>query len=203
MPIELSTDTPPALVPLIWLVGSWAGVGVVGYPTMDDVQFGQEIEFSHDGRPFLAYRSRTWLLDADGKPGRPLSTETGFWRPAAVASTGTGDADPAADSATDPSGNPATPEGELAQIPLPGTALEVLLAHPTGIVEIYLGTVDGPRVTLATDLVARTQTAKEYTSATRLYGLVEGDLLWAMDMSAVGQPLQSHASARLKRVPSA
>jgi len=204
MPIELSTDTPPALVPLIWLVGSWAGVGVVGYPTMDDVQFGQEIEFSHDGRPFLSYRSRTWLLDADGKPGRPLSTETGFWRPAAVASSGTGSADPAdpADPAASGSPGPGA-DGELAEIPLPGTALEVLLAHPTGIVEIYLGTVDGPRVTLATDLVARTQTAKEYTSATRLYGLVEGDLLWAMDMSAVGQPLQSHASARLKRVPSA
>jgi hypothetical protein len=181
VPIELSTDTPPALVPLIWLIGTWAGVGVVGYPTMDDVQFGQEVEFRHDGRPFLSYRSRTWLLDADGTPGRPLSTESGFWRPAA----------------------PASGMSELAEIPLPGTPLEVLLAHPTGFVEIYLGTVDGPRITLATDLVARTRTAKEYTSATRLYGLVERDLLWAMDMAAVGQPLQSHASARLKRVPTA
>ncbi len=179
MPIELSADTPPALVPLLWLIGSWAGAGVVGYPTMDDVRFGQEIEFSHDGRPFLSYRSRTWLLDADGSRGRPLSTESGFWRVPPTA--------------------PADPH-EVAEIPLPGTALEVLLAHPTGIVEVYLGAVDGPRITLATDLVARTQTAKEYTSATRLYGLVEGDLLWAMDMSAAGRPLQSHASARLKRV---
>jgi THAP4-like, heme-binding beta-barrel domain len=48
--------------------------------------------------------------------------------------------------------------------------------------------------------VARTSTAKEYTAATRLYGLVESDLLWAMDMAAMGQPLQSHASARLKRL---
>jgi THAP4-like, heme-binding beta-barrel domain len=180
MPIELSTDTPPALVPLSWLIGSWAGVGVVGYPTMDDVRFGQELEFRHDGRPFLAYRSRTWLLDADGVPGRPLATETGFWRPVAAD-------DAAAPDAADDAGSPIT--------------LEVLLAHPTGFVEIYLGSAQGPRITLSTDVVARTRTAKEYTSATRLYGLVDGDLLWAMDMSAVGQPLQSHASARLKRVP--
>jgi hypothetical protein len=81
-----------------------------------------------------------------------------------------------------------------------GTAVEVLLAHPTGFVEIYHGAVEGPRVTLATDVVARTSTAKEYTAAARLYGLVEGDLLWTMDMAAVGQPLTSHLSARLKRV---
>jgi hypothetical protein len=169
VPIELSTDLPQPLVPLAWLVGSWAGAGVVGYPSMDDVRFGQEIEFSHDGRPFLHYRSRSWLLDDDGRQVRPLATETGFWRVGARHDQG-------------------------------GTELEVLLAHPTGFVEIYLGTVDGPRVELATDLVARTASAKEYTAATRMYGLVEGELLWVLDMAAVGQPLGSHASARLKRV---
>jgi hypothetical protein len=49
-------------------------------------------------------------------------------------------------------------------------------------------------------VVARTETAKEYSAATRIYGLVAGDLLWAMDMAAVGNPLTSHASAQLKRV---
>ena len=179
MALQITPDTPPALVPLGWLLGVWAGAGVVGYPTMDaDLRFGQELEFSHDGRPFLSYRSATWLLDDDGGRVRPLATETGFWR------VSPGGADPAG----------ATPAAG-------GVALEVLLAHPTGVVELYVGQAVGPRITLATDLVARTATAKEYTSATRMYGLVEGDLLWAMDMSAMGQPLQSHASARLKRVP--
>ncbi|HVN11021.1 MAG TPA: FABP family protein [Kineosporiaceae bacterium] len=172
MSIRLDADLPAPLVPLAWLVGTWAGAGVVGYPTMaQDLRFGQEVTFNHDGRPFLAYSSRTWLLDADGRQVRPLASETGYWRPVE------------------------SPAGAS------GVGLEVLLAHPTGIVEVYVGTAEGPRVTLRTDAVVRTATAKEYTAATRLYGLVEGDLLWVMDMAAVGRPLTSHASARLKRVP--
>jgi len=164
VPIELSSDLPTPLIPLAWLIGKWAGAGVIGYPTIEESRFGQEVEFSHDGRPFLSYRSQTWLLDDDGNQTRPLATEVGFWRP--------------------------QEDGEL----------EVLLSHPTGYVEIYVGSVDGPRVNLHTDLVARTPTAKEYTAASRMYGLVDGDLMWVMDMAAVGQPMQSHASAQLKRV---
>jgi hypothetical protein len=171
VPIELSTDTPSELVPLSWMIGTWAGVGVIGYPTMDtDLRFGQEVEFRHDGRPFLTYTSRTWQLDDAGERGRPLATESGYWRPAGPAPDGT------------------------------GSDLEVLLVHPTGIAEIYLGSVVGPRVELQTDLVARTTTAQEYNAAKRMYGLVEGDLLWVLEMAALGHPLTPHASARLKRV---
>jgi THAP4-like, heme-binding beta-barrel domain len=169
VPIELSTDLPAPLAPLAWLVGVWAGAGVVGYPSMEsDLRFGQEIVFSHDGRPFLAYTSRTWLLDDDGARVRPLASETGYWRPAGPAEEG-------------------------------GTALEVLLAHRTGFVETYHGHVEGPRAELATDVVARTASAKEYTAGHRLYGLVEGDLMWVMEMAAVGHPMAPHVSARLKR----
>ena len=163
--MELSADLPSPLVPLAWLIGRWEGAGVVGYPTIDSANFGQEVEFRHDGRPFLHYRSQAWLLDDEGQQVRPLASEVGFWRPGA------------------------------------GGDLEVLLTHPTGFVEIYVGKVEGPRVTLETDLVARTTSAKEYTAATRMYGLVDSDLMWVMDMAAVGQPMQSHVSAQLKRVP--
>jgi len=161
--VQLDTDLPSALVPLAFLIGRWEGAGVVGYPTIESANFGQEVEFWHDGRPFLHYRSQAWLLDDNGQQVRPLASEVGFWRPG--------------------------PDGDL----------EVLLSHPTGIVEIYVGTVDGPRITLQTDLVARTTSAKEYTAATRLYGLVDSDLMWVMDMAAVGQTLQSHVSGQLKR----
>jgi THAP4-like, heme-binding beta-barrel domain len=162
--VELSADLPSELVPLAWLLGRWEGAGVGGYPSIESFQFGQEVTFTHVGKPFLAYSSRTWLLDEDGNQVRPLASETGFWRP--------------------------QPDG----------ALEVMLAHPTGYAEIWLGTTQGAKVELATDVVARTASAKEYTAGRRLYGLVEGELLWAMDMAAVGEPLQAHVSGRLKRV---
>ena len=76
--------------------------------------------------------------------------------------------------------------------------IELILAHPTGISEIWVGEADGAKVELRTDVVARTETAKEYTAGHRLYGLVQGDLLWAFDMAAMGQPMQSHLSAQLK-----
>ncbi|MBA3524539.1 MAG: FABP family protein [Geodermatophilaceae bacterium] len=83
----------------------------------------------------------------------------------------------------------------------PGEEFEVLLAHATGVVEIYVGIATGP-VTweLSTDVVVRTQTAKEVTANRRVYGIVDGALLYAVDMAAVGQPLQSHLAARLERV---
>ena len=71
--------------------------------------------------------------------------------------------------------------------------------HPTGYAEIYYGTVEGAKIELATDAVARTTSAKEYRGGHRLYGLVEGDLLWTFDMAAVGQELQVHIWARLQR----
>ena len=56
-----------------------------------------------------------------------------------------------------------------------------------------------PRITLTTDVVARTVTAKEYTAGQRMYGLVEGDLMYAFDMAAQGQEMQSHLWGRLQR----
>jgi hypothetical protein len=55
-------------------------------------------------------------------------------------------------------------------------------------------------VELQTDVVARTESAKEVTGGHRLYGLIGEDLGWAYDMAAVGQELQSHLSAQLKKV---
>lgn len=81
-----------------------------------------------------------------------------------------------------------------------GINIELVLSHATGFAEIWYGTAVGPRLELATDIVARTQTAKEYTAGQRMYGLVEGDLMYAYDMAAEGQPLQSHLWGQLKRV---
>jgi len=81
-----------------------------------------------------------------------------------------------------------------------GFEIEVSIVHPGGVNEFYVGRVQGPRIDLSTDAVMRTASAKNYAAATRLYGLVDGHLLWAWDIAALGQDLRTHASGRLARV---
>ncbi len=84
--------------------------------------------------------------------------------------------------------------------PQPDGQIEVLLTHPTGFVEIYLGDVEPAKIELATRGVLKTETAKDYRSGHRLYGLVEGRLMYVYEMAAMGHELQPHLSAELKRV---
>ncbi len=163
---ELDVDLPERLRPLAWLIGRWEGAGVLGYPTIESRHFGQEIRCWHDGRFFLQWESRSWILDSEtGERVRPSAVEVGFWRP-----------------------------GE------DGKEVELVLSHPTGIVELYYGEMEPARVTLRTDSVVRSPHTKEYNAGSRLYGLVEGDLMWTMDMAAMGHSLSPHLSAQLKRV---
>jgi hypothetical protein len=162
----LDPDLPERLRPLAWLVGRWQGAGVLGYPTIESGHYGQEIVCSHDGRGFLEWQSRAWLLDTDtGEMLRPAAVERGFWRPSED-----------------------------------GSEAELLLVHPTGILEMYYGRLQPARIELRTDGVMRSPDAKEYNAATRYYGLVDGDLQYRMDMAAVGQPLTPHLAGTLKRV---
>ncbi|MDQ2750298.1 MAG: FABP family protein [Pseudonocardiales bacterium] len=69
------------LLALLPLVGVWrgAGTGVVA-SSAAEFSYGQQVSFVHDGRPFLAYESRSWLLDAEGGVIRQAWRESGFWR---------------------------------------------------------------------------------------------------------------------------
>jgi len=78
--------------------------------------------------------------------------------------------------------------------------VELLLAHPTGVLELLVGRVAFNKVELVSDAVVRTATAKEVTATSRLYGGVEDDLAYVVEMAAVGHSLQPHLSARLQRV---
>jgi hypothetical protein len=168
--LRTGPDLHPALLGLLPFVGVWRGRGRGGYPTLgQDFDYAQEVRFSHDGRPFLAYESRAWLIEDDGTPIRPAGREVGWWRPVQRDGEGTDE-------------------------------LEVLLSTPTGVMELYVGRIDHLKVELVTDAVVRTVTAKEVTAGQRLYGIVEGALLYAQEMSAVGRPMSPHLSARLIRV---
>ncbi len=167
--LRVGPDLHPALLGLLPYIGVWRGRGGGDYPTIEPFEFGQEARFSHDGRPFLAYESRAWLIEPDGTPIRPAFREVGYWRP--IVKNG---------QSTD--------------------AVEVQLMGQIGVVESYVGRIDGLRVELITDQVLRSGTAKEVTEGHRLYGIVEGALLYAYEMAAVGEPRQAHLSAKLDRV---
>ncbi|MEJ3743307.1 FABP family protein [Actinomycetes bacterium KLBMP 9797] len=167
--LRTGPDLHPALLGLLPYVGLWRGRGRGGYPTIEDFDYAQEIRITHDGRPFLHYESRAWLLDEESKPIRPAGREVGWWRPVMDGERVTDD-------------------------------LEVLISTPTGIMELYVGTIKGTQVELVTDAVMRTVTAKEVTAGHRLFGIVEGALLYAQEMAAMGYGLSPHLSARLIRV---
>jgi THAP4-like, heme-binding beta-barrel domain len=163
--LELTPDLPPALVPVAWLLGTWQGAGVIGYPGQPEAQFGQQVVFAHHGGDYLTYDSRLYEIDAEGTVGAVMTVETGYWRPV-----------------------------------MGGSEVEAIIAQPGGVVEVYVGPVTPARIELTTDIVARTLTADEHQAGHRLYGLVQGDLLYAYDKAAYGQPMSPHASARLRRV---
>ena len=151
------------ITPLAFLLGRWAGEGEGEYPTIKDFGYGEEVTFSHVGKPYLAYAQRSWSLD----DGRPLHAETGYWR-----------------------------------CPSPGR-VELVVAHPNGLVEVSEGSVEGLSIAMASTSVSGTGTAKEVSRIDRFVE-VEGDrLTYRLDMAAVGVPTGRHLQAVLRRVSSA
>jgi hypothetical protein len=169
---KLPSELPPEIVRISWLLGHWEGVGQGQYPNSSNFSFIQQLEFNNDGRPFIDYESKSWELNADGTAGEPLHSEKGFWKP-----------------------------GE-------GTSVEVSISHVTGISEIWTGlnevlTIEEAKITsararIATQWVGRVPSAKPVDAGDRLYGLMNGELMWTYDMAAVGQEMQNHLWARLK-----
>jgi len=177
----------PEVYPLAWLVGRWQGPGVVGYPGIEETAFSQDVVFDHDGGPYLSYTSTIRLVVApddaaalEADPGASTddegpvwATESGYWRVP-----------------------PERPDG-LTEDQHP---VELLLADPSGHVALYVGAVGKGRIDLVSDLIARTASGADVSAGKRLYGLVQGELMWAHDIAAFGHPMQSYASARLARV---
>lgn len=198
MVTEIPTDLTPELVPLSWLLGTWEGAGRLGEGDADSEHFVQRATFSQNGLPYLKYIAESWLTDEEGTRLRPLTVETGFWaldREPVDADGGPGmvpaDIVPALTSADDV---------EKFRNDEGGFNITATIAHPGGISELYYGFIKGPQIQLSTDMVMRGGNARQYAAATRILGLVNGELYWRWDVAAGGNPLEAHASAALKKV---
>ncbi|MCF6389948.1 FABP family protein [Mycobacterium sp. MBM] len=99
-------------------------------------------------------------------------------------------------------GRPLHAETGYLRVPGPGR-VEWLLAHPTGIVEVLEGTLDiGADATVTMQLTAsigRSASAKEVTALTRSITVSGDRLSYTVRMAAVGQPLQHHLAAELRK----
>ncbi len=98
-------------------------------------------------------------------------------------------------------GRPLHAESGYLRSPTPGR-VELVVAHPTGVVEVEEGTFDGGAIRLASTAVAGTGSAKEVTALSRELTLAGDDLRYTLAMAAVGLPLTSHLAAHLRRVRS-
>lgn len=97
-------------------------------------------------------------------------------------------------------GRPLHAETGYLRVPAPGR-VELVLAHPTGIVEVGEGVLEGTTIRVATTALARTATAKEVTALERDVAWDGDELRYALRMAAVGVPLTHHLSAVLRRSP--
>jgi hypothetical protein len=99
-------------------------------------------------------------------------------------------------------GKPLHAETGYLRVPQPGD-VELVLAHPSGITEIEVGkySVTGGRIDieLATSAIGLAPTAKEVSALGRTFRLDGDQLSYAVQMGAVGQPLQDHLAAVLHR----
>lgn len=103
-------------------------------------------------------------------------------------------------AATD--GKPLHAETGYLRVPQPGH-LELVLAHPSGITEIEVGTYTATGDVIEIDLTASkiglTPTAKEVTALGRRFRIDGNELSYSLQMGAVGLPLQDHLAAVLHR----
>ena len=88
------------------------------------------------------------------------------------------------------------------RMPSPGR-LELVLAHPTGIVEVEEGILSVAGTAIEMDLnttaIGRTASAKDVTALSRSIRVDGDELTYTVRLAAVGQPLRHHLAATLHR----
>lgn len=79
--------------------------------------------------------------------------------------------------------------------------VDVVMCSPEGYSEIWYGKLQPGRVDLTTDAVVRSPLATvEYTAGRRLYGNVDGKLMYSFDRATSDESLRPYMWATLQRV---
>lgn len=77
--------------------------------------------------------------------------------------------------------------------------VELVVAQPSGIVEVDVGSVAGSSIRVRSTTVTTTPTAKDVDSVERWIDVEDDQLTYELWMGAVGEPHQFHLSAVLMR----
>jgi hypothetical protein len=89
--------------------------------------------------------------------------------------------------------------GETGYWRLSGKRVELVVAHPTGHVEVEEGDLSGTAIALTSTATARTGSAKPVDRLARELRVDGDELTYSLEMAAVGQEIQPHLRARLTR----
>ena len=82
----------------------------------------------------------------------------------------------------------------------PDAEADVVMCSPEGYSEIWFGKLQPGRIDLTTDAVVRSPLAPvSYTAGRRLYGHVDGKLMYSFDRATTDQPLRPYMWATLAR----
>lgn len=159
----------PALKGLAWMVGHWEGYGHHQWPGSADRRVLEQIDFAHNGEPFLHYLLQVFA-DDEGEPGEPIIMESGFWVP------GEGNA-------------------VMAVIANPEGVAQSWHGTVTGLQSAAGGEL-ATRIELTTDAVLSQGT---HTAGSRLYGKVGAKLMFACDRADSEVALQPWLTGELER----
>ncbi|OEU86651.1 fatty acid-binding protein [Streptomyces abyssalis] len=172
--IEIPSDLHPDLVPLAFLLGNWQGAGVAALPAVAGGEDGPGTGKCNFGQEVTFSHDGRDFLEYVSHSWQ-LDDEGAKVRPLET-ETGYWRIDS-------------------------GRKVEVVMIRDQGVAEVWYGELadQKPQIDLATDAIARTASAAEYSGGKRLYGYVNGDLMWVGERAAPGVPLQPYMSAQLKK----
>ena len=157
-----------------WLVGQWRGIGKGSDPQGGQFKFEQVLEFAHDQRPFLEYRSISWILDEDENRLRPSHTEQGYFR--------------------------GLPDNGVEAVIANASGYGEAWFGRAEVASIENAQITSAKLILEPSGLAKTPSATPIAITERMYGIRDGKLLMTFDMGVDKQPVESHIWLILERV---